>query len=226
MLESRDGELRSANKGLHEVHNYRDKQPTLDLFTDMTKFVESVGTETQRDHPPASPLFAISLGRTAPGQLHKLVLSPTDHWKENIIRGGYQKETEKKRTWSKKNKKTKNNLPEILCLDLLLAQDIVNECTYDLLYTVCDHFKTWQSYHTCRNCRSFVSWSSNLLVVLRLLISSIWASITHRWVSSHSVMYASSASMTCIIRRSSPSKTARILLYLSEILSLKCAANF
>lgn len=79
MLEFRDGELRSVNKGLHEVHNYRDKQLTLDLFTYVTKFVESVGIVTQRDHPPASPPFAISQGRTASGLLYKLVLNPKDH---------------------------------------------------------------------------------------------------------------------------------------------------
>lgn len=78
MLESRDGELRSANKGLHEVHNYRDKQTTLDLFTDMTKFVESVETEPQRDHPPASPLFAVSQGRTGADLLPELAPNPRD----------------------------------------------------------------------------------------------------------------------------------------------------
>lgn len=73
MVESRDGELRSVNKGLHEVHSYRDKQPTLDLFTNVTKFVESVETVPQRDHPPASPLFAVSQGRTGAGLLPELV---------------------------------------------------------------------------------------------------------------------------------------------------------
>ncbi|TNN34017.1 hypothetical protein EYF80_055821 [Liparis tanakae] len=38
-------------------------------------------------------------------------------------------------------------------------------------------------------------------------------------------MCVSSASMICIMRRSSPSSTTRILLYLSEILSLKSAAD-
>lgn len=78
MLESRDGELRSVNKGLHEVHSYRDKQPTLDLFTNVTKFVESVATEPQRDHPPASPLYAVSQDRTGAGLLPELVLKPKD----------------------------------------------------------------------------------------------------------------------------------------------------
>lgn len=45
------------------------------------------------------------------------------------------------------------------------------------------------------------------------------------WASSHSVMHVSSASIICIIRRSSPFSTTWILLYLSEILSLNSAAE-
>lgn len=64
------------------------------LFTNVTKFVESAGTETQRDRPPAALQFSVSQGHTDAGLLPGLVLNPKGHCNGNIIRGGCQRITE------------------------------------------------------------------------------------------------------------------------------------
>lgn len=64
------------------------------LFTNVTKFVESAGTEPQRDHPPAALRFSVSQGHTDAGLLLGLVLNPKDHCNGDIIRGGRQSITE------------------------------------------------------------------------------------------------------------------------------------
>lgn len=64
------------------------------LFTNVTKFVESAGTEPLRDHPPAALWFSVSQGHTDSGLLPGLVLNPKGHCDGNIIRGGRQRITE------------------------------------------------------------------------------------------------------------------------------------
>lgn len=111
-------------------------------------------------------------------------------------------------------------------------KQVIKRCTYPNATVV--KFHTTSQYviafhtrwHTCRNLSSFVSCSRDLLEALRSSISLICPSMIPLWTSSHSVIHFSSASTICIIRRSSPSSTTRILLYLSEILSLKSAADF
>lgn len=67
MLESRAGELRSANTHIRSVHIITNRRIDFRLQNFVykhDKFVESVETEPLGTCPQASPLFTIPLGHT------------------------------------------------------------------------------------------------------------------------------------------------------------------
>lgn len=89
------------------------------FVANMTTFVESVGTEPPRDHPPASLLFSASQGHTDLCLLPGLVLNPKGHCNKN-----WRPLEDKNHTKTRQNRKTKvtKYSPKILCCDLLFKQ--------------------------------------------------------------------------------------------------------